>query len=153
MHTPRTQLSIRTCNFIGAFASFLGPGLFDSYAELSLNHLIKLSGTTKKIISNSAADIAKNISSFIVPQRAFPVLLSGAVDKNVNCRLRSFECLKILSERSYEETNSTIYQKIWENAVEKVLQKGIGDANSEIRSVSLNIFLIFKEKTPELTNK
>lgn len=143
-------MSIRTCHFIGSFASFLGPGLFDTYAELSLNHLIKLCGTTKKIIANVAAEVAKNISTLIVPQRAFPVLLCGAIDKNVNCRLRSFECLKIISERVFDES---IYQKIWENAVEKVLQKGIGDANAEIRSVALNIFLVFKEKTPDLTAK
>ena len=149
-------MSIRTCNFIGSFASFLGPGLFDSFAELSLTHLIKLSGTTKKIIASSAADVAKTISSTIVPQRAFPVLLNGVVDKNVNSRLRSFECLKIISERNYEESNNiagSVYQKIWENAVEKVLQKGISDANSEIRSVALNIFLIFKDKIPESTSK
>lgn len=118
-----------------------------------MNHLIKLCGTTKKIISNAAAEVTRNISNLIVPQRAFPVLLNGAVDKNVNSRLKSFECLKIISERVYDEANGGIYQKIWENAVEKVLQKGIGDANSEIRSVSLSIFLIFKEKTPDLTNK
>lgn len=153
MHTPRTQLSIRTCNFIAAFAAFLGPGLFDSYAESSLNHLLKLSGTTKKIIANTAADVAKSISAFIVPHRAFPILLNGANDKNVNSRLRSFECLKILSERFYEETSISMYQKIWENAIEKVLQKGIGDANAEIRSVALNIFLIYKDRTPELVNK
>ena len=155
MHTPRTQLSIRTCNFVAAFACFLGPGLFDSFVEISMNHLIKLSGTTKKIIANTAADVAKSISTFIVPQRAFPVLLSGANDKNVNSRLRSFECLKILSERIYDETSASIsiHQKIWENSVEKVLQKGIGDANAEIRSVALNLFLIYKDRTPELVNK
>lgn len=120
-----------------------------------MNHLIKLSGTTKKIIANCAADVAKSISSLIVPQRAFTVLLSGANDKNVNSRLRSFECIKILSERTYDENSSAIsmHQKIWENAVEKVLQKGIGDANSEIRSVALNVFLIYKDRTPELVNK
>lgn len=157
MHTPRTQLSIRTCTFIGSFATFLGPGLFDSFAENTLNHLIKLCGTTKKIIANAAADVAKSIASLIVPHRAFPILLNGAIDKNVNCRLRSFECLKIISERIYEDTSvssaNSIYQKIWENAVEKVLPKGIGDANSEIRGVALNIFLIFKERTPELSSK
>lgn len=146
-------MSIRTCNFISLFAAFLGPGLFDSYAENSLNHLIKLSGTTKKIIANTAAEVAKNISSFIVPQRAFPILLNGANDKNVNSRLRSFECLKILSERVYDEASVSMYQKIWENAIEKVLQKGIGDANAEIRSVALNIFLIYKDRTPELVDK
>lgn len=150
-------MSIRTCTFIGSFASFLGPGLFDSFAEITLNHLIKLSGTTKKIIANSAAEVAKSIATLIVPQRTFPILLNGAVDKNVNSRLRSFECLKIISERNYEELSNnsagSIHQKIWENAVEKVLTKGIGDANSEIRSVALNIFLIFKDRTPELANK
>lgn len=150
-------MSIRTCTFIGSFAAFLGPGLFDSFAENTLNHLIKLSGTTKKLIANSAAEVAKSISVLIVPQRTFPILLNGAVDKNVNCRLRSFECLKIISERNYEESSNnsaaSIHQKIWENAVEKVLTKGIGDANSEIRSVALNIFLIFKDRTPELLNK
>lgn len=150
-------MSIRTCTFIGSFATFLGPGLFDSFAENTLNHLIKLSGTTKKLIANSAAEVAKSISVLIVPQRTFPILLNGAVDKNMNCRLRSFECLKIISERNYEESSNnsaaSIHQKIWENAVEKVLTKGIGDANSEIRSVALNIFLIFKDRTPELLNK
>lgn len=160
MHTPRTQLSIRTCNFVAAFAQFLGPGLFDGFAEASLSHLLKLSGTTKKIIGNAAADVAKVIATTIVPQRTFPVLISGAMDKNVASRLRSFECLKIISERSYEDhhsnhhLNSTnIHQKIWENAIEKVLQKGIGDANADIRSVALNIFLIYKEKTPEPVSK
>lgn len=118
--------------------------------------MIKLSGTTKKIIATTAADVAKSIAALIVPQRAFPVLLNGANDKNVNSRLRSFECLKILSERVYEETLTSgvsMYQKIWENAVEKVLQQGIGDANAEIRSVALNVFLIYKDRTPELVNK
>lgn len=151
-------MSIRTCNFLGSFAVFLGAGLFDSFAENTLYHLIKLCGTTKKIIANAAVEVTKNIAGFIVPQRAFAILLSGAVDKNVNCRLKSFECLKIISERTYEESSSgistvSIYQKIWENAVEKVLPKGIGDANSEIRAVALNIFLIFKDRTPELLNK
>lgn len=136
---------------------FLGPGLFDSFAENSLYHLIKLSGTTKKIISNAAAEVAKSIASLIAPQRAYSILLNGAVDKNVNCRLKSFECLKIISERTYEESTAiasiSIHQKIWENAVEKVLAKGICDANSEIRAVALNIFLIFKDRTPELSNK
>lgn len=120
---------------------------------MSLNHLIKLSGTTKKIIANTAADVAKSISSLIVPHRAFPVLLNGANDKNVNSRLRSFECLKIISERVYDEAVISMYQKIWENAVEKVLQKGISDANAEIRAVALNIFLFYKDRTPELVNK
>ena len=115
--------------------------------------MIKLSGTTKKIIANTAADAAKTISTLIVPQRAFPVLLYGANDKNVNSRLRSFECLKLLSDRVYDEATISMYQKIWENAVEKVLQKGIGDANAEIRSVALNVFLIYKDRTPELVNK
>lgn len=75
---------------MAAFSAFLGPGLFDSFAENSLHHLIKLCGTTKKIIANTAADVAKNISTLILPQRAFPVLLNGANDKNVNSRLRSF---------------------------------------------------------------
>lgn len=143
-------MSIRTCNFISAFAVFLGPGLFDSFAENSLSNLIKLAGTTKKIIATSAADSAKLLCTSIVPQRAFPVLLNGAIDKNVNSRLRSFECLKIISERTYE---GAVHQKIWEGAVEKVLQKGIGDANAEIRSVALNIFLFFKEKVPDSVNK
>lgn len=152
MHTPRTQLSIRTCQFIAAFAGFLGPGLFDTFAETSLNHLLKLSGSTKKIISSAAADAAKTLFATIVPHRAFPVLLSGANDKNVNCRLRSFECLKIVSERNYEDSG-TMHQKIWEAAVEKVLQKGISDANAEIRAVALNIFLIYKEKAPNSVTK
>ena len=119
--------------------------------------MIKLCGTTKKLIANCAAEVAKSISSLIVPQRAFPILLNGAIDKNVNCRLRAFECLKILSERNYEESltisTTLIHQKIWENAVEKVLPKGISDANSDIRGEALNIFLIFKGRTPELANK
>ena len=150
-------MSIRTCTFVGAFATFLGPGLFDSFAENTLNHLIKLCGTTKKLIATAAADVAKNIAALIVPQRAFPILLNGAIDKNVNSRLRSFECLKIISERNYEDSSNnsaaSIHYKIWENAVEKVLPRGIGDANSEIRAVALNIFLIFKDATPELSNK
>ena len=158
-------MSIRTCHFIASFALFLGAGLFDSFADTSLHHLLKLCGTTKKIIGNSAAEVAKNICGFIVPQRAFPVLLSGAVDKNVGSRLKAFECLKLISERNYDENHNlsisslnsfncnSMHQKIWDNAVEKILQKGIGDANAEIRSVALSIFLIFKDKTPESATK
>ena len=134
-----------------------------------MSHLIKLSGTTKKIIGNVAADVAKGIASSILPQRTFPVLISGAMDKNVASRLRAFECLKIISERSYDEhqfhlnnsnstttttiNNNNVHQKIWESAIEKVLQKGIGDANAEIRSVALNIFLFYKEKTPDSVSR
>ena len=88
--------------------------------------------------------MAKSIASLIVPHRAFPILLNGAIDKNVNCRLRSFECLKIISERIYEDTSvssaNSIYQKFGKMQLKKFLPKGIGDANSEIRGVALNIF-------------
>lgn len=116
-----------------------------------MSNLIKLAGSTKKIISTAATDSAKTLCASIVPQRAFPVLLNGAIDKNVNSRLRSFECLKIMSERAYE--GGAVHQKIWEGAVEKVLQKGISDANAEIRSVALSIFLLFKDKVPDSVNK
>lgn len=156
LHTPRTQLCIRACQFVAAFAHFLGPGLFDSFAESTLFHLLKLCGSTKKIIGNAAAESMRSIFQLIIPQRASGVLLNAAQDKNVNVRSRAFECLKLLSERAYEDSSTAVsscsmHQKLWETLVEKVLQRGVGDANAEIRALAVSVFLIYREKTPENT--
>ncbi len=139
-------MSIRTANFVAAFASFLGPVLFDGFAENSLNHLLKLSGTTKKIIATAAATAAKSISVLMLPQRAIPVLLASGAEKNVSVRKTGLECLGVLVERTVQGVvDEASLVRLWEGVAERLFVRAFGDANAEIRTLSVSIYCRFRE--------
>ncbi len=142
-------MSIRVCNFIHVFASFLGPALFDQFSENSLSHLLKLSGTTKKIVATAATTAAKSISALMLPQRAISVLLAAGAEKNPSVRKSALECLKVLVDRSmHGASDDGSLQRLWDGVADKLFAKALGDANAEIRSITVSIFCQFKERLP-----
>ena len=143
-------MSIRTCTFIPTFAEFLGPALFDSFSEASLQHLLKLAGCTKKIIANAAGNAANRVASLMLPQRAMNVLLAAAGEKNASVRLRVIECFKVLVERSIATADEQSLQRLWEVVGERIFGRAMGDANGEIRSLSVSLFCTIKEHLPSV---
>ena len=112
-----------------------------------MNHLLKLSGTTKKIIASAATTSAKTISALMLPQRAIPVLLASGGEKNASVRKSALECLKVLVDRSMQGlVDDGSLQRLWEGVAEKLFVKALGDANAEIRTLSVAIFCQFKER-------
>lgn len=144
-------MSIRACSFVATFARFLGPQLFDLFSESSLHHLLKLAGTTKKIIAAAATEAARTVAQLMMPQRAVPVVVSFGLDKNGQCRLRAFETLKLLLERACANDEPLVVTRLWEGVAEKILARGIGDANAEIRACAVAVFRCFQDKLPELS--
>ena len=124
----------------------MGPVLFDAFAENSLHHLLKLSGTTKKIIATAAINAAKSISALMLPQRAIPVLLSAGAEKNAAVRKAAMECLKVLVDRAAAagSVDEVSLQRLWDGVAEKLFGKLVGDANAEIRTLSVSIFCQFR---------
>lgn len=124
-----------------------------------MHHLLKLCGTTKKIIGAAASESLRTVAQLITPHRAASVLVTAAQDRNVNMRLRAFECLRILTERTYDDvtastatiggSHSSAHQRLWETIAEKILTRGLADANPDIRSCSASVFSLFKERLPD----
>ena len=133
----------------------MGPALFDHFSEFTLHNLLKLAASTKKLISGAAGESARVVAELISPHRGLIVVGSFVAEKNVNMRLRAFECLKLIVERVSGEEKETIHasghlEKLWESIAERMLVKGIGDANSDIRMYAVSIFQIFQQQNEDL---
>lgn len=83
----------------------------------------------------------------MLPQRAIPVLLAAGSEKNAAMRKAAIECLKVLVDRSLNGPGDDVsLQRLWDGVGEKLFGKVIGDANPEIRSISVSILCQFRNR-------
>lgn len=82
----------------------------------------------------------------MLPQRAIPVLLSAGAEKNAAVRKAAMECLKVLVDRAAAagSVDEVSLQRLWDGVAEKLFGKLVGDANAEIRTLSVSIFCQFR---------
>ncbi|QSL64059.1 hypothetical protein MERGE_000214 [Pneumocystis wakefieldiae] len=144
----RTTLSLAGLQFIKDVAIVAGSAI-DQFVEILLIHLIRISGLTKKIISQAAQiTVGVLIANVSYHPKIVYQLSSASQDKNPSTRQYSTGWLRILLEahidsRSYLENSGGL------DTIEKVIRSGISDANAVVRTGMRDVLRCFSEIWPE----
>ncbi|KAG5964107.1 hypothetical protein E4U57_000074 [Claviceps arundinis] len=138
----RTSLSKEGCGLVQEIAASLGPAL-DPMVELLMQTLVKLSAGTKKISSQMAnVTVQRIISRVTYNQRLMQHIWSASQDKNVQPRTYATDWLKIVlrkeaCHKSHVEHTGGV------ELMEKILRKGLGDANPGVREKTRSAYWTF----------
>ncbi|KTW30610.1 hypothetical protein T552_00326 [Pneumocystis carinii B80] len=144
----RTTLSLAGLQFIKDVAIVAGPAI-DQFVETLLIHLIRISGLTKKIISQAAQiTVSVLIANVSYHPKIVMQLLTASQDKNPSTRQYATGWLRVLLEahidsRTYLENSGGL------DTMEKVIRNGISDANAVVRTGMRDVLRCFSEIWPE----
>ncbi|KAG5980190.1 suppressor of tub2 mutation [Claviceps digitariae] len=138
----RTSLSKEGCALVQELATSLGPAM-DPMVELLMQTLVKLSAGTKKISSQMAnVTVQCIISRVTYNQRLMQHIWGASQDKNVQPRTYATEWLKIVlrkeaGHKSHVEHTGGV------DLMEKIIRKGLGDANPGVREKTRSAYWSF----------
>ncbi|KAG6014798.1 suppressor of tub2 mutation [Claviceps pusilla] len=138
----RTSLSKEGCSLVQELAVSLGPAM-DPMVELLMQTLVKLSAGTKKISSQMAnVTVQCIISRVTYNHRLMQHIWGASQDKNVQPRTYATEWLKIVlrkeaGHKSHVEHTGGV------DLMEKIIRKGLGDANPGVREKTRSAYWSF----------
>ncbi|KAG6001507.1 suppressor of tub2 mutation [Claviceps maximensis] len=138
----RTSLSKEGCGLVQELAMSLGQAM-DPMVELLMQTLVKLSAGTKKISSQMAnATVQCIISRVTYNQRLMQHIWGASQDKNVQPRTYATEWLKIVlrkeaGHKSHVEHTGGV------DLMEKIIRKGLTDANPGVREKTRSAYWSF----------
>ncbi|KAG6023833.1 hypothetical protein E4U41_001923, partial [Claviceps citrina] len=142
MTSLRTSLSKEGCGLVQELALSLGPAM-DPMVELLMQTLVKLSAGTKKISSQMAnATVECIISRVTYNQRLMHHIWSASQDKNVQPRTYATLWLKTVlrkeaGHKSHVEHTGGV------DLMEKIIRKGLADANPGVREKTRSAYWTF----------
>ncbi|KAG5440291.1 hypothetical protein PCANB_001861 [Pneumocystis canis] len=150
INSLRTTLSLSGLQFIKDVAIVVGPAI-DQSVEVLLNNLIRVTGLTKKIISQAAqVTVSVLIANVSYHPKIVQQLLIASQDKNPSIRQYAAGWLRTLLEahidsRTYMENSGGL------DIMEKAIKNGISDANSVVRTGMRDVLRCFSEIWPDRT--
>lgn len=140
MHTPRTQLALNCLRFLQAFGPFLGIIEFEPFCEATIKNLMKLCGSTKKMVANAAQEtltVAFRLSSM---GRVLTFCQMAAFDKNPTLRVNVIKSLLCLLSRIDLGAATFNFADL-----ETTLTRILSDANADVRHSAVEILLLLEE--------
>lgn len=138
MHTPRTQLALNCLRFLQSFVAFLGTIEFEPFCEATIKNLMKLCGTTKKIVANAAQETLTVAFRLASIGRVLTFCQMAAFDKNQILRVNVIRSLlRLLSDPGTTTFNFA--------DLEITLTKILSDANADVRQSAVEILLLLEE--------
>ncbi|KAG5939874.1 suppressor of tub2 mutation [Claviceps sorghi] len=138
----RTSLSKEGCSLVQELAVSLGPAM-DPMVELLMQTLVKLSAGTKKISSQMAnVTVQRIISRVTYNQRLMHHIWSASQDKNVQPRTYATDWLKIVLQKEAGH-KSHVEHTGGVDLMEKIIRKGLGDANPGVRERTRSAYWTF----------
>lgn len=144
----RTTLSSHGCELLEELAKLKQPGL-DTVFEITVPHLVKLCGSTKKITASKAEETVNTILAN-APYSVYMLrqIWCACEDKNVQPRKAATLWLKTLIGR--HRANKRIFEKgdglAW---FERCLKKGLSDSNADVRKSMRAAYWAFIRLWPE----
>ena len=147
-NTLRTTMSTNGCQLVQELASTLGPAI-DPWVEILLQTFIKMCAATKNIAAqNGNATVDALLSNISYNNRVLQHIQFASQDKNVQPRCFSAGWMKTLirKHKSHIEHSGGL------DSFDKILRKGLTDANPKVREAYRSTYWAFALIWPEKAN-
>ncbi|KAJ8329364.1 suppressor of tub2 mutation [Batrachochytrium dendrobatidis] len=155
LHSLRTALVITCCTVVAELAVFTWTDL-DPHVDMLLTHLFQISASTKKLVMSAAVNAIKSI---IMINTFHPKQLvhfsTGITNKSQSLRQVTADCLRLFIERNVG--SPALLQAIEKSAsvetIEKIVKKGLKDANDKVREAARDAFYFYSIGWPDRAAK
>ena len=135
----RTTMSTNGCQLVQELAKTLGSSM-DPWVEISLQTFIKMCAATKHIAAqNGSATVDAIFSNVSYTHRIMQHVSFASQDKNVQPRIFSANWVKTLIRKH----KSAIEHSGGQDALEKIIKKGLTDANPKVREAYRSAYWTF----------
>ncbi|ORY07386.1 clasp N terminal-domain-containing protein [Clohesyomyces aquaticus] len=144
-NTLRTTMSSNGCMLIQDLAKTLGPAM-DPWVEILLQNFVKMCAATKNIAAqngNTTVDVI--LAHVTYTSRLLPHVSFACQDKNVQPRTFSAGWVKTMIRKH----KSPIEHSGGLEALEKIIKKGIADANPKVREAYRSTYFTFALVWPQ----
>ncbi|KAF2010332.1 ARM repeat-containing protein [Aaosphaeria arxii CBS 175.79] len=144
-NTLRTTMATNGCQLVQELAKTLGPAM-DPWVEILLQSFIKMCAATKNIAAqNGSTTVEAIISNVSYTHRIMQHVAFASQDKNVQPRTHSANWVKTLirKHKAHIEHSGGLEQ------VEKILKKGLTDANPKVRESFRSTYWTFALVWPQ----
>lgn len=140
----RTTMSTNGCQLVQELAKTLGPSI-DPWIEVLLQTFIKMCAATKNIAAqNGNTTVEAIISNASYSKRLLEHVLFASQDKNVQPRSFSSSWVKALIRKHKSQIEHSGLE-----TVEKILKKGLTDANPKVREAYRSTYWTFALVWPQ----
>jgi CLIP-associating protein 1/2 len=144
-NTLRTTMSTNGCQLVQELAKTLGHAI-DPWVEILLQSFIKMCAATKNIAAqNGNATVEAIISNVTYNSRILQHVSFAGQDKNVQPRTHSASWVKILVRKH----KSQIEHSGGVDSLEKIIRKGVTDANPKVREAYRSTYWTFALVWPQ----
>lgn len=140
IHSARTQLVLRMCNFIQTLATTLDMEEFDPLVDITINGILRVCAGTKRIVANAGEETLLKVFSVASHTKILGTVHSIIQDKNALLRQRVLESL-LMTVKSHLER---WFPRYWME-VEPVIIRAIGDASPAVRSTAVQLLYLAEE--------
>ncbi|KAF1952309.1 ARM repeat-containing protein [Byssothecium circinans] len=141
----RTTMSTNGCQLVQELAKTLGPSM-DPWVEISLQSFIKMCAATKNIAAqNGSTTVDAIFSNVSYTSRIVQHVSLASQDKNVQPRIFSASWVKTLIRKH----KSSIEHSGGLDMLEKILKKGLTDANPKVREAYRSTYWTFALVWPQ----
>lgn len=150
LNSLRTTLAAHTCALYSELATTLGLAI-DPFYEMLFVNLIRLSGSTKKIMAVQSQTV---LDTIIIRAPAHPKitinnLCSCLQEKNVQTRTYALAHLKVYLETHGKSSKQAIESLGYSELLEKAVKKCLGDASPAPREAARVLFWVLESVWPE----
>ncbi|KAF2472912.1 uncharacterized protein BDR25DRAFT_283517 [Lindgomyces ingoldianus] len=144
-NTLRTTMSSNGCQLIQELAKTLGPAM-DPWVEILLQNFVKMCAATKNIAAqNGNTTVDTILSNVSYTGRLLPHVSFASQDKNVQPRTFSAGWVKTLIKKH----KSPIEHSGGLEILDKIIRKGLADANPKVREAYRSTYFTFALVWPQ----
>ncbi|CAG8554968.1 2273_t:CDS:10 [Acaulospora morrowiae] len=144
----RTTLSLASAGLIRDLATHLGPAI-DPFADNILADLIRMVSSTKKLVSQAAANTANDLlQRASYHHRLITQLWHAMEDKNIQVRSYAIGFVKTVII-SHGDRRDVMERSGGAETLEKCVKKGLTDASPKVRETCREVFWAFYEIFPD----
>ena len=151
----RSALVSTSCALLADLAIHLTHQL-DPFVERILIILLKLTSQSKRMLvtlgSSTGTTVLRNTS---FQTRVMERILEVTNDKNPTAREKAIEFLKVTLEECWRKdaSKALFVRASGQDSLEKMLMRTLGDANSNVREKSRDIFGMYQQQWPDRSEK
>ena len=140
----RTTMSTNGCQLVQELAKTLGPSI-DPWLEVLLQTFVKMCAATKNIAAqNGNATVEAIMTNVSYSKRVVEHVMLASQDKNVQPRTFSSAWVKALIRKHKSQIEHTGL-----DSFEKILKKGLTDANPKVREAYRSTYWTFALVWPQ----
>ncbi|CAG8447072.1 15409_t:CDS:10 [Acaulospora colombiana] len=144
----RTTLSLASAGLVRDLAVHLGSAI-DPFADNILADLIKMVSSTKKIVSQAAANTANDLLQHAsYHHRLVTQLWHAMEEKNIQLRSHAIVFVRTVII-SHGDRRDAMERSGGAETLEKCVKKGLTDANPKVRETCREVFWTFYEVFPD----